>query len=730
MYSLCSLYKRSVYRLVMSPFLWVSGALSVVLSVFGSLFSAGGLFSCFPLISLFLIPAFASILPPASCRLWMPLPDMQAAFAELLALLSAEAFFLLLTLPVPFFLPGRERPEAAAIATGYAGLFLYLAAASALCLFFFSLLTHKGAAFAASSLVLSFFSFAHTVAQHAGLPRFAASFLMALSFSWHEDAASKGIVDSRDLAFYLCCTLFFTAASAAAVQHKRGNDSWDFRRQLALAAAAFVLLVLNSTVFYVRFDLTQGKKFSVGHVSRSLLSDLEAPLTISYYRSAVLRRLYSQVRDIEDFIRVYADAGRRLDYEILDPADRGLEGRLETAGIRPQEIEIEGTAGKSLLKVYSAITIRYKGRTEVIPFLLGMDTLEYDLTSRIQLLVRGMERKVRIIVGNGLSLDNDYPYLAPWLSLQGFSVAEEDQSFLSAGKLAAAAQDECLVLIGSSDLSFSQAQALISYIDGGGKAFIATTPYTVDTLGDWTAQRGSDNLIGLLLKYGICFKDGMTASSSCFQLSLQGEHDASLAEQLAYPLWPVIAPQEEAGKGLLLYWPCALVLDGELAEIEGLQLEGLARTDAGSWQYETDGGEFITNPFTVSKKAPSGAEQGSVPCAVCAVRGGKPAFYVLGDQYALSSRMLAYASASSGAVDTRGLELLSDSLLRLKGQGELLKLKKPARLSSDGQAYSLRTASAVCLIFPLLLLLAVFTVLRMARKRLIQRLQLILGKSS
>ncbi len=724
-----SLYKRSVYRLVMSPFLWVSGALTVVLSVFGSLFSAGGLFSCFPLISLFLIPAFVSLLPPASCRLRVPLPDMQAAFADLLALLSTEAFFLLLTLPVPFFLPGREHPETAAVATGFAGLFLYLAAASALCLFFFSLLTHKGAAFAASSLVLSFFSFAHTVAQHAGLPRFAASFLMALSFSWHEDAASKGIADSRDLAFYLCCSLFFTAASAAAVQRRRGNGSWDFRRQCALAAAACILLVLNSNVFYVRLDLTQGKKFSAGHVSRSLLSGLDAPLTISYYRSAVLRRLYSQVRDIEDFIRVYADSGRRLDYEIIDPADRGLEGRLESAGIRPQEIEVEGTAGKSRLKVYSAVTIRYKGRTEVIPFLLGMDTLEYDLTSRIQLLVRGMERKVRIIVGNGLSLDNDYPYLAPWLSLQGFSLAEEDRSFLSAEKLAAA-QDECLVLIGSSDLSFPQAQALISYIDGGGKAFIATTPYTVDLDGDWSARYGSDNLTGLLLKYGICFRDGMTASPSCFLLSLQGERDASLAEQLAYPLWPVIAPQEEASKGLLLCWPCALALDGELAEIEGLQLEGLVQTDGGSWQHGADGGELVTNPFTVPQKALPGAGQGSVPCAVRAVRGGKPAFYVLGDQYALSSRMMAYASGPSGTVDTRGLELLSDSLLRLMGQGELLKLKKPARLSSDGQAYSLTAAAAVCLIFPLILLLAVFTALRIVRKRLIQRLQLIWGKSS
>ncbi|MBP5463612.1 MAG: hypothetical protein J6Y13_00280, partial [Treponema sp.] len=80
---MCFLYKYSVYRLVMNPFLWVFGALSVVLSVLGSLFSAGGLFYSFPLTSILLIPAFSSLLPRPSSRLCVPQGDMQVSFAEL-----------------------------------------------------------------------------------------------------------------------------------------------------------------------------------------------------------------------------------------------------------------------------------------------------------------------------------------------------------------------------------------------------------------------------------------------------------------------------------------------------------------------------------------------------------------------------------------------------------------------------------------------------------------------
>ena len=727
---MCSLYKRCLYRISISPVSWAFGFISVVLSFLGGLFSAGGFFSFFPLVSILLVPAFASILPRPGNRLFLPVGDMRAAFAEVLALLSAQSFFLILSLPVPFLLPGNRNMEATAIVTGLLGLLLFLAAATALCVFFFSLIRNKGAAFAVSSLVLAFFSFAHSIAQHSGLPRFISSFLMAISFSWHEDAASKGILDSRDLIFYLSAFFFFVAASAAAIQRQRGNVSLNFRRQVALAIATLILLVLDSNALYFRLDLTKQKRFSVSPFSRTLLAEADSPLSITYYRTGALRRLYSEVRDIEDFIRIYADSCRRADYEIVDTTGKEIESRLETYGILPQEIELSGTGGKRQIRVFSAITLSYKGRTEVIPFILGTETLEYDLSTRIQGLVRETGRKVHIIVGNGLSLDDDYPYLAPWLTLQGFSPEEEDPSFLTAGKLNPAEMDEFLLLVGASDLSFREAEAVISYIDGGGRTFIATTPYSVDTGGDWSVSLSSGPLTELLMKYGICFKEGMTASTSCFTLGLQGQSSPSLVQNLPYPLWPIVPPQEDAGKGLVLFWPGALDLDGDVAESVGFSLEGLLKTEAGSWQYGAAGGELVTNPFAVSAEALPGEETGSFFLAARACLDGKPVLYVMGDQYALSSRIMAFAAASTGAMDTRGLEFVSDSLLRLGGQGELLKLKKPATLLQGGRASNVRRAFVLCLILPLLLMAAAFASIRIARGKLVHRLNLTWGKSS
>ncbi len=734
-----SLYRRFIYRLAISPSFWALWVLAIAASFVGTLFSSGGFFSFFPSLSILLVPALASALPRSGA--FLPHGDMEAAFAEVLALLSAAALFLLSALPIPVCLPGSARMEAAALISGSAGLLLYLASAVALSVFFFSLLNHRGAAFAASSLSLALFNFAHLAARQAGLPRFASSLLAALSFSWHEDAASKGILDSRDIIFYAASFLFFTAASAAAVQRKRGNGSWNFRRQVALAVAALVLVIVDSNVYYLRLDVTKGRRFSVSPYSEVLLSELDAPLTISYYRSRSLRRLSPQLRDVEDFIKAYAASSRKLSYEILDPAEEGLEEKLEAYGIRGQDLELSGAAGKIRSTVFSAVVIRYREKTDLIPLVLSLDTLEYDLSSRIQALVRGSRRKLHVIVGNGLSLDSDYAYLLPWLSFQGFDLSEEDTSYLTAERLSTGSGD-CILLLGSSDLTYPQAAALVSYLDGGGRAFIATAPYTVALEDDWSVERPnglpSDELTRLLMKYGICFRDSLTASPSCFTLDLRGESAATATERMDYPLWPVLPGQEEAPDGLTLFWPCAIACDGEVAAQEGLVLKEGLRTDSRSWQYGEDGADVSTNPFSVPKTPPAGAESGTFSMSVRAFRDGRPAFYVLGDQYAFSSRMMAFSSGPTGMADTRALEFLADSLLRLDGQGELVKLKYKGRTGTDQKARTPQEGQepllwqALCrgLLLPLLLVLLLFVAVRTARERRIRRLLLILGKSS
>ena len=149
-------------------------------------------------------------------------------------------------------------------------------------------------------------------------------------------------------------------------------------------------------------------------------------------------------------------------------------------------------------------------------------------------------------------------------------------------------------------------------------------------------------------------------------------------------------------------------------------------------------GEFVTNPFSAAQKAAEGEETGSFTLSVCAYRGNQALFYVLGDQYAFSSQMVAFSSSPSGMLDTRCLSFLTDSILHLEGQEALLKIKnkgkryggQSAPLSENEESGLFRRFLCSCLLFPLLVILAFFIAVNLARGKKNRRLKLIWGKSS
>ena len=86
-------------------------------------------------------------------------------------------------------------------------------------------------------------------------------------------------------------------------------------------------------------------------------------------------------------------------------------------------------------------------------------------------------------------------------------------------------------------------------------------------------------------------------------------------------------------------------------------------------------------------------------------------------------------------MDTRGLEFISDTILRLEGEENLVKLKEKGRGKKDkSKAGSLAVKPvklvSLGLLLPLLVLMTLFVAVQIARRRRIKHLAFILGKSS
>ncbi len=729
-----NLYCRYVFRLALQPFVYVLGILFVIcpaLMFFDGqqFFSVLGttdmhhFFSAVPYLCIVLLPAIVSMLPFTSRDYNLPYSDVQQVFARKLAVMSFLYVFLILTLIVPFSVNLFGDIDSAQLVCGYLGIALYMACACAMCDFFCILIAHQGAVFLVSAVILFCVNTAHLAAVYAKLPDFVCSVLKFISFSWHFDAAGKGIFDTRDVIFYLAVFGLFSFASVYIMQKRRGNEGHFFHRASWLMALAFAFVMADSSLLFARIDLTKDKRFTVSRQSRELLLMADSDISITYYRSNSLKQLYPQVRDVDDFLRSFASCSsgkKKLTYELIDPAKKDAESKLESYGIQGQQIQTAGSGTVSYTTVYSGIVIEYLGRTEIIPFVLNATTLEYDLYSRLQHLVRNVSRKCQVLVGNGLLLEEEYQYVVPWLESQGFAVVE---SFLpstqrDSGDIFTLRPELPLIVIGTSFFTDEDVCALENFIDADGTVFIAMTPYDVDLTTDWSVLENNSLAINtvsfMLQKYGIYLKDTLTADESNFCLSLSaGRTDGldakSKVKQVNYPLWPVLQSQPNAPNGMTLFWPCAMDIASDVAKDSGFSICQVLVTSDKAWQSQKVGESFITNPFMVSSKPEENEESKKFALCVSLTKLGKtvPSVYVFGDQYALHSGMISFSSGSAGSPDTRSLEFVSDSLLCQTGQSDLVSLKNKNYVNTS--LYKINAADfgnmakkiiAFCVFFP------------------------------
>ncbi|ULQ60013.1 hypothetical protein K7I13_01370 [Brucepastera parasyntrophica] len=182
-------------------------------------------FASFPLLSVLIFPAL-------TMNIWaderkketelilfaLPVNDWLLVAGKFSAQLLTYLFLLLMTVPVVIFLPFQE---AGTVFTTYTALFL----AGFLCLslgqFFSALFSFPAISFICSAAVLLLFNTIHLLPQLISMPGSAAALCTWFSFAWHFETASRGILDSRDLVFFIIPALMLLYANTIFLRYRR-----------------------------------------------------------------------------------------------------------------------------------------------------------------------------------------------------------------------------------------------------------------------------------------------------------------------------------------------------------------------------------------------------------------------------------------------------------------------------------------------------------------------------
>jgi len=332
-------------------------------------------------------------------------------------------------------------------------------------------------------------------------------------------------------------------------------------------------------------------------VSRGLHNEIPDKVRITYYLSDKLKAIHPMPGEIEDLLKEYAGYSRgKIQLSVKDPAKAKLAEVVEQLGIIPQQIQTVEQDQASVVTVYTGIVIEYLDNVQVLPVVFSLETLEYDLTSRIRSMVRGSSRVLGVLYsGDSGSFRENYQYL-----MSAFVQAGYQLRMLNPGEEIPESVPAIIALDGVESYNETTLYLLDNFIQNGGKVFFTVKGIRINTQNDLSAQPVSDNgLLQMLSSYGVTVLPEivMDRTALTMQYQTQTPSGAIQVRITRYPQWIRVLgengnpmhPVSAKFSGIDMYWASPL----ELREVKGVEALPLFTTTNEAWSMREP---FYTSP--------------------------------------------------------------------------------------------------------------------------------------
>ncbi len=347
----------------------------------------------------------------------MPMKLYQLVLGKFFAVLILVIVALALTLFLPITISFFGSPDVGPIIGGYLAAILMSSAYIAIGLFVSSRTANQIVALILTVLVCGIFQLVGSREITSLFNADTAEILRAFGTGSRFESIERGVVDLRDLVYYVSLTAIFLLLNIFSLDNKRwgqGESTRDYRMnsRTGITLLTVNLILLNVILFpfnKARLDLTEDQEYSLSSVTRDLLENLEEPLLIRGYFSEKNHPLLSPlIPRVEDTLEEYRIASNgNVEVEILDPIqepEKETEAN-QTYGIRPTPLQTTDRYGASIINVYFDILIRYGDQSVTLNFSDLIDVtqygngdievqlrnLEYDLTRSIKKVVYGFQ---------------------------------------------------------------------------------------------------------------------------------------------------------------------------------------------------------------------------------------------------------------------------------------------------------------------------------------------------
>ncbi|WP_452233180.1 gliding motility-associated ABC transporter substrate-binding protein GldG [Lacinutrix sp. MEBiC02595] len=307
----------------------------------------------------------------------------------------------------------------------YFGLLFLVAAYTAIGLFASSITDNQIVAFITSVFLCFLFYIGFQ-----GIADFMSSTLVEqLGMSTHYKSMSRGVLDTRDIVYFLSVTVLFIFFTARKIQTKPFVKK-DYVIFLLLPLGLLLFNIFSAkSGLYQRYDLTQDKRYTISDAALQIIDKVASPILIDVFLEGEdfpteFRRLKNETKQLlEEFEAQNANIKFHFINPIADEAtrDRSMQ-QLNDRGLTPMQLTVQESGKSSQAVIFPWALASHNGETVKIPLVKtkigatqqelvtnSVQHLEYAFADAFSKLVNPKKRKVAILRGNN-QLEDKYIY--------------------------------------------------------------------------------------------------------------------------------------------------------------------------------------------------------------------------------------------------------------------------------------------------------------------------------
>lgn len=376
-----------------------------------------------------------------------------------------------------------------------------------------------------------------------GLPPSVSVGVSNLSVLGHFQNVARGVVDLRDVIYFLSTAGLFLFMAVGVLSRERLSAGRSAYRRLRTGTAALiaVVVVLNLLGENIRgrLDLTREGLYTLSDGTREILGELDDIVTMKLVISDELpAELQPTLRDVADLVAdLRRAAGGKLVVEHLNPSDDAEIAREAlNLGITQNEFNVLRDDEFEVRRGWFGLALLYADQGIVIPYINRTDDLEFRLLSAIVTMTTEERAGVAFLTGFGSQGPETFPSFAQGLS-ERFDVQTIELTGDTVPVLNPDSLDIVIVAGPQEPIRGPALGSLESFIEAGGSAFFLIDKHQVSSespmmypvftgLEGFLEERGVGTDAGVILDH---------SSNSNINMGQQG----IFRVVRPYPLWPI-----------------------------------------------------------------------------------------------------------------------------------------------------------------------------------------------